>query len=195
MAARFSHGYNPNGVLAYFVSFRCYGTWLHGDARSSTDRDTHHSYGAPPIAPDPAREGRERALLRHAVMRLDDNMRVVVDQAVRDVCRHRLWHLYAANVQRDHVHTVVAAPGIKPESVMSAFKAWAARRMREAGLMDGRSRVWSRHGSTIWLWTDKQLGNAIRYTLYGQGTPPSEYREATDKAVQEEDSGTSCDMR
>ena len=24
--------------LAYFITFRCYGTWLHGDSRSSVDR-------------------------------------------------------------------------------------------------------------------------------------------------------------
>ncbi len=37
--------------LAYFMSFRTYGTWLHGDKRGSTDR-FHNQYGAPFIEPN-----------------------------------------------------------------------------------------------------------------------------------------------
>ncbi len=32
--------------LAYFITFRCYGTWLHGDRRGSVDR-FHNIYGTP----------------------------------------------------------------------------------------------------------------------------------------------------
>ena len=35
--------------LAYLITFRCYGTWLHGDERGSMDR-THNVFGAPKIA-------------------------------------------------------------------------------------------------------------------------------------------------
>ena len=35
--------------LAYLITFRCYGTWLHGDVRGSMD-SKHHVYGAPKIA-------------------------------------------------------------------------------------------------------------------------------------------------
>lgn len=34
--------------LAYFISFRAYGTWLHGDKRGSIDR-FHNRYRAPYI--------------------------------------------------------------------------------------------------------------------------------------------------
>ena len=37
--------------LAYLITFRCYGTWLHGDSRGSVDR-FHNRYGAPLIAPN-----------------------------------------------------------------------------------------------------------------------------------------------
>ena len=36
-------------ALAYLITFRCYGTWLHGDSRGSVDR-FHNRYGAPLIA-------------------------------------------------------------------------------------------------------------------------------------------------
>jgi hypothetical protein len=32
--------------LAYFFTFRAYGTWLHGDERGSVDR-FHNQYGTP----------------------------------------------------------------------------------------------------------------------------------------------------
>jgi hypothetical protein len=41
--------FNPDRVpLAYLITFRAYGTWLHGDSRGSVDR-FHNRYGAPLI--------------------------------------------------------------------------------------------------------------------------------------------------
>src|SRR6266542_2148434 len=37
--------------LAYFISFRTYGTWLHGDKRGSIDR-FHNRYRSPYIPPN-----------------------------------------------------------------------------------------------------------------------------------------------
>ena len=33
--------------LAFLITFRCYGTWLHGDERGSIDRRNFHRYGTP----------------------------------------------------------------------------------------------------------------------------------------------------
>jgi hypothetical protein len=33
--------------LAYLITFRCYGTWLHGEQRGSTDRRHYNRYGTP----------------------------------------------------------------------------------------------------------------------------------------------------
>ena len=38
--------------LAYLITIRSYGTWLHGDERGSMDRHEHHRYGFPKIAPN-----------------------------------------------------------------------------------------------------------------------------------------------
>ena len=35
-----------DGILAYFSTFRTYGTWLHGDDRGSTDR-SHSDWDTP----------------------------------------------------------------------------------------------------------------------------------------------------
>jgi hypothetical protein len=38
--------------LAYLITFRSYGTWLHGDQRGSIDR-FHNRYKSPYIEPNP----------------------------------------------------------------------------------------------------------------------------------------------
>ncbi|HUT25053.1 MAG TPA: transposase [Sumerlaeia bacterium] len=148
---RHTHGYNPDGVMAYFISFRCYGTWLHGDPRGSMDRADHHGYGLPPIMADVRREARDRSLLRHPPVLLTPEMRRLTESVILAVCRHRGWALEALNVRTNHVHAVVRAPSIKPEPVMGAFKSWATRHLREAGLIAPGITLWSRHGSAIWL--------------------------------------------
>ena len=30
---------------------------------------------------------------------------------------------------------------------------------------------WSRHGSTVHLWTEERVGDAVKYVLAGQGRP------------------------
>jgi hypothetical protein len=47
---------NTDTPLAYFISFRIYGAWLHGDNRGSIDR-FHNKYGDPYL---PQREAWER---------------------------------------------------------------------------------------------------------------------------------------
>ncbi|HWY68950.1 MAG TPA: hypothetical protein VNX88_09810 [Terriglobales bacterium] len=42
----------PDIPLAYLITFRCYGTWLHGDERGSIDRH-QNQYQSPYIVPNP----------------------------------------------------------------------------------------------------------------------------------------------
>jgi hypothetical protein len=44
--------------LAYFITFTCHGTWLHGDERGSVDRG-HNAPGTPFLPPDEPRYARE----------------------------------------------------------------------------------------------------------------------------------------
>ena len=52
---------------------------------------------------------------------------------------------------------------------MNDFKSYATRKLREAGLCDAESKVWSRHGSTRRLWTEEAVESACRYVIDGQG--------------------------
>ncbi len=153
--------------LAYLITFRCYGTWLHGDVRGSVDRE-HNEYDQPLVAPTRARKKFENGELQREPFALDYARRKVVAATLREVCEHRRWLLLAANVRTNHVH-VVASGDASAERMMDTFKAYATRRMREAGLCADNVKPWSRHGSTPHLWTEEQVGDAVHYVLAGQG--------------------------
>jgi REP element-mobilizing transposase RayT len=99
---------------------------------------------------------------------LDRNRRPLVEEAIREVCRHRDWLLHALNVRTEHVHVVVSCEAA-PEFAMNSFKSWATRRIRARGHGGPAERIWSRHGSTLYLWTDGDLASAISYVIEQQG--------------------------
>ncbi|MGH2608820.1 MAG: transposase [Tepidiformaceae bacterium] len=109
--------------------------------------------------------------MAHEPQSLDLARRTVVDATIREACQFRGWLLTAINVRTNHVHVVVTADAVAPEEVMRVMKARATRRLREAGLLAKDERLWSEHGSTIYLWTEKQVGSAIWYVTEGQDHP------------------------
>jgi hypothetical protein len=52
---------------------------------------------------------------------------------------------------------------------MTTLKAWSTRRLREAGLVDADAKLWSRHGSTRYLWTTADVETVCRYVTEEQG--------------------------
>ncbi len=85
--------HNPNFneehiPLAYLVTFRCYGTWLHGDERGSVDRH-HNRYGTRYIAPNPQWRQHNEQMLKHPPVELDAAPRASVGIAVADTCTKR----------------------------------------------------------------------------------------------------------
>ncbi len=153
--------------LAYLISFRGYGTWLHGDERGSMDRK-HNVYGTAKIAVNKRLEKSDKTQLKHPPFKLDARRRRVVEKAVREVCEHRQYILRALNTRTNHVHSVVTAAK-KPEPILIAFQAYSTRKLRREGLAAPGIKPWSRHGSTIYLWKDRDVEKAVEYVLYGQG--------------------------
>jgi REP element-mobilizing transposase RayT len=74
------------------------------------------------------------------------------------------------NVRTNHIHTVVSAP-CKPEKILTAFKANATRKLREAGCWKNDDSPWADRGSKKYLWTEEDVVNAIAYVEYDQGEP------------------------
>jgi REP element-mobilizing transposase RayT len=109
----------------------------------------------------------ERAMaqsLRSAPVRLDDDGCAIVAATLREVCKHWAWVLHAFSVQREHVHVVVTGGGtVTPEQIMTTFKAWSTRRLWQRGCLGRGGRVWSRHGSTRYVWSLRELSTVVEY--------------------------------
>ena len=152
----------------YLITFRCYGTWLHGDERGSVDRRYYNRVGTAKIAPDPEKVERKAALLKETPFILGAKERKIVADAITEVCITRGYGLYAQNVRTNHAHIVVSNSG-KPERLMDSFKAYSTKALRMAGRISANTKPWSRHGSTRYLWTDEHISQAIEYVINGQG--------------------------
>jgi REP element-mobilizing transposase RayT len=154
--------------LAHLFTFRCYGTWLHGDARGSVDR-AHNQYKA---AYAPANENRNRhnkGMLKSKPLLLNASQRLSVETAIRETCVHRRWILHAISVRTNHVHMVVSIGIKKSELALNAFKANATRQMREDGCWKMSHSPWVDKGSRRNLWNERSVERAIDYVINGQG--------------------------
>ena len=154
--------------LAYFISFRNYGTWLHGDKRGSIDR-FHNRYRSPYLLRNDSRWSYNKNQLKTKPLILKAKHRKAIERAIRETCSIRKWSLYALNVRSNHIHVVVAASNKKPELVLGAFKANATRQLRENGLWPHPFTPWADGGSKQRLWNEQSVAKAIDYVLYGQG--------------------------
>jgi REP element-mobilizing transposase RayT len=153
--------------LAYFLTWATHGTWLHGDERGAVDRK-HSQYDTSRIQPNATWVRWEQSRLKALPARLDEESRTAVEGAIRDHCRQRGWDLHAVAVRSKHVHVVVGYAGLRPEPMVGQFKAWATRRLREAGLIRPGTRVWGRHASTRYLWNLTAIRDAATYVEDGQ---------------------------
>jgi REP element-mobilizing transposase RayT len=90
-----------------------------------------------------------------------------INSTICEVTSHYKWILHALNVRIEHVHVVITAMKL-PEQILNSLKSWCTRRMREDGLWRNKFSPWSRHGSTRYLWNEKEINDACKYVLYGQ---------------------------
>jgi prepilin-type N-terminal cleavage/methylation domain-containing protein len=179
----------PTGSRAYFITFSCYGSRVRGDACGSVDC-AHNVFETPVIEPNASLECSERSRMDQPPYELDAVRRGKVLQAIQNVCAHRGWWLFAAHVRATHVHVIVQA-GDPPERVMNDFKIYASRSLNEAGFDEFGCKRWVRHGSTRYLWDQKDLEGAIHYVLHEQGETMATYaapgltRDASDTPEQQ----------
>jgi REP element-mobilizing transposase RayT len=155
--------------LGYLITFRAYGTWLHGDERGSVDQH-HRRYDTPILPPSSRRKQIEGRLLKQPPVKLNRRHRAAIDFAIRETCAIRKWTLWALNVRTNHLHCVVTA-NCNPKTVLVALKANATRSMRATGCWASDLSPWAQGGSKKYLWTEEELQNAITYVVEDQGEP------------------------
>lgn len=156
-------------TITAFISWTCYGHWLHGDAKGSVDPE-HNLVGTPFLPTDPERWEQERERMTQAPYVMDAERRRLVLAAIQEVCDFRGWTLHAVHVRARHVHVVVSGAQT-PERMMNDFKAYASRALNKAALDPPDRKRWTRHGSTKYVNDDAYLAAASNYVLNEQGTP------------------------
>ena len=159
---------NTDIPLAFLITFRSHGTWLHGGVRGSVSR-FRNQYKSPRLPHEKKWLVTNTSRLQDEPVILDGDQRVCVEEAARETCDFRKWHLHAINVRTNHVHLVVAIGDKKPALALNAFKANATRMMNKTGCWNRTYSPWADKGSCRYLWNEKSLARAIDYVLYGQG--------------------------
>ena len=158
----------PKGFL---LTFRTYGTWLHGDERGSVDTE-RNCPGTPLIAPAEHWRNWQQARLAYPPMVFDAVMRACVNQAIHEECMFRCWGLVQVNVRTNHAHVVLLASDTTPERMLGHLKSRSTRMLRRQGLATVHQPVWADGvGSRRYLWTDEHLRTAEAYVREGQDTP------------------------
>jgi REP element-mobilizing transposase RayT len=160
--------------LAYLITFRCYGTWLHGDERGSVNR-FNNQYKTSYLPPQKKWIEINRQRLKGDAVTLNAPQRSCVEKAIRDTCLIRQWRLNAINVRTNHVHTVVSIGLIKPEKALNAFKANSTREMRQNDFWKYQHSPWADKGSKRYLWNERSVEMAVDYVINGQGDELPEF--------------------
>jgi len=147
--------------LAYFITVTTYGSWLPGDARGWNVRRPRRRQGEPLPGHDRLHAANRR------VMRVDEvvltrQMRETVERAVRATCEDAGWTLIALAIRSNHIHALVAS-GVSAGQTLSRIKGSATRALRCAGQIAPARKVWTRQGSTRYLWTERAVVRAKHY--------------------------------
>ena len=114
--------------------------------------------------------------MQRPIYHLDEKRRSLVLSSLREACFRRDWVLLAAHVRTSHVHAVVHAT-VPPEKILPAFKAYASRHLNRTGWDPPQVKRWTRHGSTVYLWSTVRVHSAIRYVIEGQGPKMTVFEE------------------
>jgi REP element-mobilizing transposase RayT len=154
--------------LAVFFTFRCYGTWLHGDDRGSVDRN-NNTYRSPRIPGNSNWRKHNEGSLLHSPVTLNAERRRSIEKAIRDLCIKRGWELLAINIRTNHIHVVISIGSKKPKDVLIALKANSTRQLREDGFWSHQHSPWADKGSKRNLWTENSIWEACNYVNNEQG--------------------------
>jgi REP element-mobilizing transposase RayT len=155
--------------LAYFITFTCYGTWLHGEKPTSVDRFTN-TPGCDFLSFDKHKLNFVKKRMAETPYFLDETRRQIVLQAILEVCKYREWVLLAAHVRSNHVHLVIHAI-TTPEHILSSVKSYASRHLNQTKFDRCRVNRWTHHGSTRYLWTEAEIEATVHYVVNEQGLP------------------------
>ena len=150
--------------LGFFLTWVTYGTWLPGDSRGWVE------YKQGWQVPNPILELESAARMTEDACRLTPQQRDHVELQIAETCKHRGWHLHAANCRMNHVHAVVSAPNTRAKKIRIDLKAWTTKRLKQT-FDPKRENWWAERGSIRYLYDENSLEAAIIYVTDGQDRP------------------------
>ncbi len=148
-------------ILAYFLTWTTYGTWLPGDERCSVDR-MHNAPDTDYVFPDSKRYEANQSRMTEPPLYLTPRQREIIEQSIREHCVYKNWNLIEINCRTNHIHVILHASEKSPERVMASLKARATLGLRNAKAID-QVNTWTRHGSTRYIKDSDSLAKAIEY--------------------------------
>jgi len=162
-----------NIPYAFFITFPTYGSWVHGNSKSSV----HHSqnqYTGPLLPPNPNLECQIINTMKEKPYIMSHVQREAVLESIKETCQFKSWELIAAHVRSNHIHLLVRA-NAKPNNIMNTLKAYASRKLKQHCVGYKRTKFWARHGSTRYIWRIEYISGALNYLVYQQGKMMSVY--------------------
>lgn len=148
-------------ILAYFLTWTTYGTWLPGDGRGWANR--HENKWSAVRSRRPPLEAYARNMLKEDPIIMDVAMREVVCTAIEGACVGLDWRIHALAVCSNHVHIVVTANDANPGKVLGVLKVAGTRALNEWGKGVTRRRWWTKMGSKRVLNAVQAVDAAVRY--------------------------------
>jgi len=152
-----------NEPVSYFLTFSTYGSRLHGDERGSV---FEYQGIKKIIGHDQTLLNYKSSIMKYPEVNFEKSQRKIVLETILKHCQVKNWHLFAAHVRSNHVHVVVKSK-LDPDKILNEIKAWSTRKLREAG--HDFERVWTRHGSTQYIFTFEKLKEKVKYVILEQG--------------------------
>jgi len=158
--------------LAYFLTWTTYGAWLPGDSRGWSDsRGGLHARNERLLSA-------MAASMTGSPVILSAGQRQTVEQSIMAVSEARGWLIHAATCRTQHVHVVVTATEVAPDTAMQHLKAWATRALRSPNStgIHGRHapRWWTRGGSQRRVYGERDLEAVVGYVKECQAVPRHE---------------------
>ncbi|QDT07232.1 Transposase IS200 like protein [Rubripirellula lacrimiformis] len=148
-------------VVAFFITWPTYGTWLPGDTRGWVEY--RHGWQLP----QPSLELECRSQMTEDACKLTLPMRLLCNKQVRETCQFRGWQVHAANCRSNHMHIVIGANEATPKKIRRDIKAWCTRRLKE-DFDSKRENWWAERGSIRWVWNEESLATVVGYATEAQ---------------------------
>lgn len=95
-------------------------------------------------------------------VRLSSVDRLTVEDAIREHCQFRGWHIFAVNPRSNHVHLVVHAEA-NPKTVRDQLKANCTRRLRQQAIPLVADKTWTTGGDIEFIDSEDDLAQVVAY--------------------------------